>query len=81
MYSTQILFAEGLDYGLLRSDAPDVVLQVRAQDGVTVLEFDGKTVHARVPLRLLAHGFLFPENRGLRKIAQSGGNGSLHISH
>lgn len=81
MHSTQILFEDGLDYGLLRSDAPEVVRQVRAQDGVAVVEFDGTTVYARVPLHLLAKGFLFPDNKGLRKMAQSGGNGSLHISH
>ena len=81
MYSTSILFCDGLDYGLLRSDASDVVEQVRGQANVSVMEYDGKTVQARVPLHLLAKGFLFPENKGLRKMAQSGGNGSMHISH
>ena len=83
LYSTSIYFAEGLDFGVLRSDAPDVVRQVRAlaDSGVEIEDCNGAAIQARIPLQMLAQGMIFPENKGLRKMAQSGGNGSLHISH
>lgn len=70
-----------MDHCVLCSDCPDVVARVHAQPGVTVVGGGEGQVCAHIPLHVLAQGFLFPENKGLRKMAESGGNGSIHISH
>lgn len=85
--STNIRFEEGLDYGVVRSNSPEVVQRICTQSqidaDIVILEIDRQAngICAQVPLNLLAQGILFPENKGLRKMANSGGNGSMHISH
>lgn len=87
MESTNIRFEEGLDYGVVRSNSPEVVQRICTQSQIeaeiVILDIDreGDRICARVPLNLLAKGILFPENKGLRKMANSGGNGSMFISH
>ena len=87
MKSTNIRFEDGLDYGVLRSDSPKVVqtvcMQSQISPEIVILDIGegAGSIRAQIPLTLLAQGFLFPGNKGLRKMADSGGNGSLHISH
>lgn len=87
MESTNIIFGEGLDYGELRSNSAAVVQSICVQSQISpevvIVDIDEKagSIHARIPLELLAQGILFPENKGLWKMANSGGNGSIHISH
>lgn len=85
--STNIRFEEGLDHAVVRSNSPEVVQRICTQSqiepGIVILDIDreAKEICAQVPLVLLAKGFLFPKNKGLWKMANSGGNGSLFIAH
>lgn len=87
MESTNILFEEGLDYGVLRSNSAEVVQSICTQSQISpeivIVDIDERagSIHAQIPLKLLAQGILFPGNKGLWKMANSGGNGSIHISH
>jgi len=85
--STNIRFEDGLDHAVVRSNSPEVVqlicTQSQIEPGIVIIDIDraGREICAQVPLALLARGMLFPENKGLWKMANSGGNGSLFISH
>ena len=87
MESTNIRFEDGLDHAVVRSNSPEVVqlicTQSQIEPGIVIIDIDraGREICAQVPLALLARGMLFPENKGLWKMANSGGNGSLFISH
>lgn len=85
--STNIRFEDGMDHAVVRSNAAEVVqlicTQSQIEPGIVIVELDrnAKEICAQIPLALLARGMLFPENKGLWKMANSGGNGSLFISH
>ena len=87
MESTNIRFEEGLDHAVVRSNSTEVVQRICTQSqiepGIVILSIDreAREICAQGPLTLLAKGLLFPENTGLWKMANSGGNGSFFISH
>lgn len=87
MKSTNIRFEEGLDYGFVRSNSPEVVKDIyglsKANRDVVILDIDlfADRIQARVPLTMLETGMLFKDDKGIRKMAVSGGNGAVHIYH
>ena len=87
MHATNIRFEDGLDYGVVRSNLPEVLQSICARSQcspeIVILDIDRAAgwIVAQIPLHLLAQGLLFPGNKGLWKMANSGGNGSVFISH
>lgn len=87
MKSTNIRFEEGLDYGFVRSNSPEVVKDIyglsKANRDVVILDIDlfADRIQARIPLTMLEEGKLFKDDKGIRKMAVSGGNGAVHIYH
>ena len=87
MQSTHIRFEEGLDYGYVSSNSPEIVQDIyglsKAHRDVVILDIDlfADRIQARVPLAMLERGMLFQNDKGVQKLAVSGGNGTVHISH
>ena len=87
MKQTNIRFEEGLDYGFVRSNSPEVVRDIyglsKENRDVVILDIDLFTdrIKARVPLSMIEQGLLFKDDKGIRKMAISGGNGTVHINH
>lgn len=87
MKQTNIRFEEGLDYGFVRSNSPEVVRDIyglsKENRDVVILDIDLFTdrIKARVPLSMIEKGLLFKDDKGIRKMAVSGGNGTVHINH
>lgn len=87
MKSTNIRFEEGLDYGFVRSNSPEVVRDIyslsKSNRDIVILDIDlfADKIQARVPLTMLENGTLFKGDKGIRKMAFTGGNGAVHISH
>lgn len=87
MKQTNIRFEEGLDYGFVRSNSPEVVRDIyglsKENRDVVILDIDlfADRIKARVPLSMIEQGLLFKDDKGIRKMAISGGNGTVHINH
>ena len=87
MKQTNIRFEEGLDYGFVRSNSPEVVRDIyglsRENRDVVILDIDlfADRIKERVPLSMIEQVLLFKDDKGSRKMAISGGNGTVHINH
>ena len=59
-------------YGLSRENRDVVILDI---------DLFVDRIKARVPLSMIEQGLLFKDDKGIRKMAISGGNGTVHINH